>query len=153
MKRPFILLIAAALSACAQVSMIPNAEHWADAHRWELRAGSMTYVQFYTGIHDALGPPDHNPVNQIARERSETMIKVAKAYEAGALSKDDMIQTEREQLSGMRDDINRDAAQKQAAAERAARVSAALNNAAVFEQNQEIINNMNRPQTVIVHQY
>jgi hypothetical protein len=143
-----------ALAACAsQMSNVPDAEHWADAHRWELRAGTMTYVQFYTGIRDALGPEDHNPLNNIARKRADTMIAVAHAYEAGKLSQDDMLLTEREQLSGMQVDINRDTAQRQADAERSARVSAALTNAAVIMQNQQMINSMNRPQTVYVHQY
>jgi hypothetical protein len=152
--RNFFLGLAtvAVFSGCAQISTIPDAEHWADAHRWELRRGSMSYVQFYSGIRAALGPEDHNPINNIARERSDTMIKVAKAYEAGLLSKEDMLNTEREQLSGMQQDINRDAAEKRASAERAARVSAAMNNAAIYLQNQQLINNMNRPIEVWVHQ-
>ncbi|MDR5813077.1 hypothetical protein QCE62_05665 [Caballeronia sp. LZ033] len=153
MKRVFITAAIFALSACAQVSTIPDAEHWADDHRWELRSGSMTWVQFYTGIRNALGPDDHNPLNQIARKRADTMIRVAQAYEAGRISMDDMTQTEREQLSGMQLDINRDAAERQASRERAARVAAALNNAATIMQNQQMIDNMNRPINVYVHQY
>ncbi|MCO1343394.1 hypothetical protein [Burkholderia multivorans] len=145
MKAITTIAIAALLAGCSAVSTLPDGQHWADAHRWELRAGTMTYTQFYSGILDALGPPDHNPINNIARERVRTMIKVAQAYEAGKLSLSDLQETEREQLSGMQVDLNRDAAEKQASAERSARVAAALNNAAVIMQNQQMINNMNRP--------